>query len=292
MSYAPQTLSTARSYVIDALGVPANSVGIVGNEATHFSGYHLGWDRIRANYGWGDYSVSESSRDANPTDGAMALDIGMFSKGVMNLRHLSLWLVAQCAAGAPDTKDIREIIYSPDGRVVKRWDRLGKRSSGDGSHLTHTHISYFRDSEKRDKTSLFRRYVEGEDDMELSDQVPLSAWIRELGGDLGKSLSVQTLLGSGYGHSREAKQLIKNEVLAGQAAILAAVAGASAPDIQKVVKAELDKAAATERTERAAEREALIGPMAEAVAGLVDHTLDTNAVEAALRRVLGSLDGE
>ena len=60
-------------------------------------------------------------------------------------------------------RDLREIIYSPDGKVVRRWDRLGKRSSGDDSHLWHTHFSFFRDSTKadRDQTPLFRRYLTG-----------------------------------------------------------------------------------------------------------------------------------
>jgi hypothetical protein len=72
-----------------------------------------------------------------------------------------LWIVGQCKAGAPDTRDIREVIYSPDGVTVKRWDRLGKRSSGDDSHRDHTHISYHRDAEGRDKVSLFKRFFEG-----------------------------------------------------------------------------------------------------------------------------------
>jgi hypothetical protein len=44
-----------------------------------------------------------------------------------------LWLVGRCKAGDPDAADIREIIYTPDGKTVQRYDRLGIRSTGDSS---------------------------------------------------------------------------------------------------------------------------------------------------------------
>jgi hypothetical protein len=160
VTYSPQPLLDLRGYLQPITGLDPVSLGI-----QHFTpdggGYHEGWDLLAAGYGHNDYSVSESPRDAHPSNAASAIDIGDFGR----LRVLSLWLVAQCEAGAPDTADIREIIYSPDGRNVARWDRQGVRSSGDDSHLSHTHVSYFRDSEGRDKTALFRRHFEGDDDM-------------------------------------------------------------------------------------------------------------------------------
>lgn len=163
MTYEPPTLLAVRAYLLPRTGLPAVSLGIVGG-SSHTSGYHLGWDRLRAHLGAADYSVRESPRDANPTGAAMALDIGNFARpDGRSLRDLSMWLASQAAAGAPGTSDIREIIYSPDGRVVRRWDRLAIRSTGDLSHLSHTHISYHRDSEQRDKLPLFRRYFEGDD---------------------------------------------------------------------------------------------------------------------------------
>jgi hypothetical protein len=74
------------------------------------------------------------------------------------LRELSVWIVGQCQAGAPDCADLREVIYSPDGKTVKRWDRLGIRSSGSLSHLTHTHFSWFADAEQRRKVGPFQRF--------------------------------------------------------------------------------------------------------------------------------------
>ncbi|WBB67392.1 hypothetical protein [Micromonospora sp. WMMD812] len=171
MTRAPANLLAARSLLLTHLNVDKNTVrdsdlepaevGIVGDSA-HRGGYHCGSDRVVTN----DYSVVESPRDrAGLTLDAAALDVGQFSVraggGTHTLRSFSTWCVGQCAANAADTRDIREIIYSPDGRTVRRWDRLARRSSGDDSHLWHTHFSFFRDSIKagRDQTPLFRRYL-------------------------------------------------------------------------------------------------------------------------------------
>jgi hypothetical protein len=173
VTVAPPTLAAARSLLLANLpGLDPVSVGIVG-DAAHRGGYHCGRDRVDAD----DYSVRESSRDRlGLTEAASALDIGQWSARVggksHDLRSMSVWLVAQCKANTPDSRDIREIIYSPDGVTVRRWDRLGKRSSGDSSHRWHTHISYHRDAIKagRDQSALYRRYlteiglVAGEDD--------------------------------------------------------------------------------------------------------------------------------
>ena len=170
MTSAPANLLAARSLMLDYLDIqPAHTdddlesaeVGIVGDPA-HRGGYHCGSDRVVPK----DYSVHESSRDrAGLTIAASALDVGWFevrSRGaVHNLRTFSVWCVEQCKANTADSRDIREIIYTDNGKTVRRWDRLGKRSTGDSSHLYHTHFSFFRDATKagRDQRPLFRRYL-------------------------------------------------------------------------------------------------------------------------------------
>ena len=160
MTTAPSNLLALRALVRSVTGLSAVATGITGDPA-HRGGYHCGRDRVDLD----DYSVDESSRDkAGLSDWACAFDEGWWEKRVAgkahNLRSHSIWLVAQCKANTPDSRDIREIIYSPDGKTVKRWDRLGKRTTGDNSHLSHTHRSYFRDAIKagRDQTALDRRY--------------------------------------------------------------------------------------------------------------------------------------
>ncbi|MEU7590672.1 hypothetical protein AB0A95_30825 [Micromonospora sp. NPDC049230] len=205
MTRAPSNLLQVRSLLLTHLNVDERTyraadlepaeVGIVGDPA-HRGGYHCGSDRVVG----GDYSVVESPRDQGGlTLDAAALDVGGFevrSGGrTHTLASFSLWCVGQCAANAPDTRDIREIIYSPDGSTVKRWDRLGKRSSGDSSHRWHTHFSFFRDSIKagRDQRPLFRRYLSSigllEDDDMTPDQATqlarvdkaMAAFARQLG---------------------------------------------------------------------------------------------------------------
>ncbi len=191
---APPNLLAVRNLMLTYLNVDKGSVrandlepaevGIVGN-AAHRGGYHCGADRVVSR----DYSVVESSRDRTGLDRwACALDVGTFKvttrKGTFDLPHYSRWLVAQCEANTADTRDIREVIYSPDGKTVKRWDRLGKRTSGDNSHLYHTHQSYFRDAIRagRDQTAVVLRYlteiglIEGDDDMPTPAEIAEAVW--------------------------------------------------------------------------------------------------------------------
>jgi hypothetical protein len=171
MTTAPQNLKDVRSLLLTHLNIDPDTawiddlepaeVGIVGDSA-HRGGYHCGEDQIVNN----DYSVYESSRDRNSlTLDAAALDVGLFSvqsRGVThNLYTFNRWIVGECVANAPDTRDIREVIYSFDGKLVRRFDRLRLRGTGDNSHLWHTHFSFFRDAIKagRDQTPLFRRYL-------------------------------------------------------------------------------------------------------------------------------------
>ncbi|MEU1761664.1 hypothetical protein [Micromonospora sp. NPDC005652] len=160
MTAAPANLLSVRTLLLAHLrpyGLTSAELGVVA-DTNHWGGYHCGRDRVVK----GDYSVVESGRDQTGLSNyASALDIGTFSYKGNNLRTFSLWLVAQCATGTADTRDIREVIYSPDGKTVKRWDRQRRRSGGDSSHVFHTHISYFRDATKagRDLTPLFRRYL-------------------------------------------------------------------------------------------------------------------------------------
>jgi len=156
---APACLLTARTLLLTHLkphGLSPAAVGIVGDSA-HRGGYHCGRDRLVSD----DYSNRVARDKAGLSDYASALDIGSFTYGKHTLRTFSVWLVAECARGAADTKDIREVIYSPDGKNVKRWDRERRSSTGDDSHLWHTHISYYRDATKagRNLSAVFRRYL-------------------------------------------------------------------------------------------------------------------------------------
>lgn len=155
MTYNPDDLLGVRRTLMNNTGLPAVALGILGDDSHNSSGgYHVGNDTLSliGNY-YDDYSKAESSRDRPGTNAASALDIGYFDTGQTNLRALSIAMVSACQRNDPRMRDVREIIYSPDGYSVRRWDRLGIRSSGDDTHLSHTHISFFRDSEGRRNNS-------------------------------------------------------------------------------------------------------------------------------------------
>jgi len=161
-----------------------DEVGIVGDTAHAAGGdsYHLGRDKIRARAGRDRYSVDESARDQRGLDNdASGVDVGFFQvktvRGVFDLRDFSRWLVGLCVAGDPDTRDLREVIYSPDGRTVRRWDRQKRRTSGDDSHLFHTHLSEYRDADGRRMVALATRWLQHigllpeEDDMPTVSEI-------------------------------------------------------------------------------------------------------------------------
>jgi hypothetical protein len=168
MTYAPGDLLAVRHWLLTELDLAPGTargvdlepgeVGIVGDPAHASSGgYHEGNDDLaRVGHLVTDYSKRESPRDRPGTDAAAAMDIGDFAARGQTLRSLTLAVVAACQRNDPRTRDIREVIYTPNGTTVRRWDRLGIRSSGDSSHLWHTHLSFHRDSEgRRDRDDNF-----------------------------------------------------------------------------------------------------------------------------------------
>lgn len=167
MTFAPAPLIALGKYLVSQGCV---NLGVVGDTAHQQTGtsYHLGQSQLKP----GAYSAT-GPRDREPylTEAASAIDIGKVGGGYPGLRALSSWLASQCQRRAIDTLDIREVIYSPDGVKVFRWDEPTQTvypggtgtGQGDDSHLTHTHVSYFRDSETRDKLAVFRRYFEGDE---------------------------------------------------------------------------------------------------------------------------------
>lgn len=199
MSFAPPTILAVRKLIqVHVPQLSAVELGIVGDDAHANSGtsYHLGKDALKPS----SYSIVESSRDRNGLSNASSgLDVGWFKitvKGkAFTLRDMNAWIVGQCKADAADTRDIREIIYSLDGETVKRWDDLGIRSSGDSSHLTHTHFSWYRNSEFRTKTSIFARWFEHIGAIEKEDDVSQADVIAALKSADGKAAIIGALQG-------------------------------------------------------------------------------------------------
>ncbi len=162
MTYAPGSIAAAAKVWTDHGGT---NLGIVG-DAAHTWGYHCGRDRLfsATGHGWDDVSVRTARDRAGLTDAASALDLGHTDKRV--LRAFTGWLIDRCRANAPETADLREVIGSLDGVNTIYYDRernvVATNAAGvDSSHLWHTHLSFYRDSESRDKTGIFAPYWGG-----------------------------------------------------------------------------------------------------------------------------------
>lgn len=145
------------------------------------------------------------------------------------------------------------------------------------------------------KQELPGRLAGEEDDVELTDKIKVPEWVLDAypgtgGGD--KAATVATYLASGYGHSRIGKDRITKygkEILAGQAAILAAVTG---QDQTAAIRAELNR----HRAELVAElgedlAAAVSAELAESVADLPAETVEA-AVGRALARTRLAVDSE
>ena len=159
----PPTLQALGAYWTAQGGV---NLGVVGDTAHIGKGvsYHLGQDQLSPDA----YSIKTARDKAGLSDAASAIDLGKLDGSLANLQAFSRDFVERARADGPGFSDIREIIYSPDGKTVLRWDRERGAASeprpgeADDSHLTHTHISWYRDAEKRDHTIAFRPYFEGD----------------------------------------------------------------------------------------------------------------------------------
>jgi hypothetical protein len=169
MSYAPITLTRLAAYWKQHDGDPeidGVNLGIVG-DLSHQSraSYHNGKDviekynRTSAN----DYSIRTSRDRAGLTNAASAIDLGRLEGSLTELWKFSMWFATQCKNDSVKYRDVREVIFwdPAKGRVVG-WSALAPTSFindyGDLSHKTHTHMSFYRDSESRDKISLFSPY--------------------------------------------------------------------------------------------------------------------------------------
>jgi len=180
------------------------NLGIKGDASHAAKGvsYHLGKDELRA-----DAGSRKLQRDKDGlTNSASAIDLGKLDGSLQSLRVFSKSLVARCIADAAVRRDIREIIYTADGTTVQRYDSTDNKihkgpNQGDLSHLGHTHISYFRDSEFRDKVAVFRPFFEPAWGTDVSAEIQaldpkatkVASAIRKTGHDFGNVINVGDL---------------------------------------------------------------------------------------------------
>ena len=162
MTTAPSDLLEFRRQIQSRTGLPAVSLGIVGDSAHAASGgYHEGRDDLtRVGRVGTDYSTRLARDKAGLTNSASAMDIGYhWSHGgdAAWLRFNGL-LTSQLHAGDPALAAIRAVNYSPDGRRKQRMDRQtgwATESTTDTVDV-HTHIEWYRDTEGKRQASISR----------------------------------------------------------------------------------------------------------------------------------------
>lgn len=188
MSSEPPGLTSLKNYVASKLGW-GNFLGIVGDQS-HTYGYHLGPDRTP----YGDASES-LSRDRDGASRypyyASAIDIGM---GWNNSRQWLANLINDCREYKPYTRDIREIIGSLNGSTAVYWNGANGFSSSSytgGGHVTHTHLSFYRDSADRNQTSVLQTFLEPP--VEEDDDMPTLLPIDLHGMEVGESRTFPTI---------------------------------------------------------------------------------------------------
>jgi len=182
-------------------GVNLGVIGDTGHVAKGVS-YHLGKAELTADA----YSIQNARDKAGLTNAASAIDLGKLNGSLVNLRAFSAWLVARCLADPAARHDVREIIYSPEGTTVQRYSGIDNKihtgpGNGDLTHRTHTHISFFRDSEQRDKVFLFQPFFQAGWGPDVSPQIRavdptafrVAAAIRRTGHDFGSLIDMADL---------------------------------------------------------------------------------------------------
>ena len=168
---APNSIQELASFWQQQGGRNLGIVGDVKHKQTGTS-YHLGRSDLKADA----YSAKLKRDRKGLSERASALDLGKLHKRIGKLRKFSNWLVEQAEAGL--TPDIREIIWSPDGVEVRRWDEhldrvivslrrhkdgtihVVNEGNGDESHFWHTHVSFYRDSRLNPKIGYFKPFFD------------------------------------------------------------------------------------------------------------------------------------
>ncbi|HIV59041.1 MAG TPA: hypothetical protein H9902_13910 [Candidatus Stackebrandtia faecavium] len=223
--YAPDALLWLADEIVKAIP-SAKMSGIVGDK-NHVYGYHRSRNVLPAD----DYSVQTKPDKQGDGDAAAALDISL------NAKWMKI-ITKRLMDSAKDQNDprlnyMREFFGTLDGSTVSGWDTYyGRAVSSDDSHLWHVHMSLLRKyCTSKDHMAHILSVIKGEEDMELSDRVKVSDWIHNKWDDVDEDISVNTALGSSYGHARQAKDIVRAgipDILAGQKQILEALQGGAA----------------------------------------------------------------
>lgn len=158
MSTAPQTLVDLRIDLAARAGVDKRNFGITGRATTRRPwGFHLGEKDITGGppaVGMAkDYSVQHRRNKRGLTNASAGFDIRL---PVGRLKKLAAHLVDLAKTGK-DGGMLFEVIGPDSTGAAKRWaiDTKWQPRPARADHEWHIHISFFRDTEFKDKRPLF-----------------------------------------------------------------------------------------------------------------------------------------
>lgn len=286
--YAPEAIRWLAQQI--QAKIPKSKLsGIVG-DSSHTYGYH----RARSTLPKSDYSVQLAEDRAGDADAASALDISFTASDMKTV-------TGRLLKSAKDEDDprlnyCREFYGTLDGKKVAGWDtHFGNPATSDDSHLWHVHISFLR-KYATDKTAMAAvlSVIVGENDPGDDDVSAKDVWTydpNELGqggvanvpgrDDFPDNKTVQPgyALSDAWNNTRQ--------ILAEQAA---------AKDRETKILAAIGELKTTLGDLSATLAKQLGPKLVTAVRSGIGDDLDdaqlTQAIEAAVRSVLGGLDGK
>lgn len=222
---------------------------------------------VRAVYpGTTFWTIGDQEHQGGPSDHNPNQDKVVCAADVLGDRGLPLSAFAE-AVRRTKHPAFKYVIYNK--RIASAGGKW-KPYHGDNPHLTHVHISVGvgpdgQSTGPYDDRSKWN-VVEG-DDVSAKD-VWNGYFIDKIDQDSGSSPRMRPESYLAWNHEYAKQQLAQGrEILAGQAALLAAVRGDDVEAIRAVVADELAKAASSERTERATEAAALVDELRELMSG-------------------------
>lgn len=264
---------------------PAAEVGIRGDNG-HLNGYHRSRRWIKESQFCTNrtYSVSRTSGDVSGgnSNWACAIDFGGIPQA--ELHAVCKRLDAAVRAGRLEKVTEWYGNFGGDDRV-DGWDNISDRiASSDSSHLSHLHMSFDRGRANEDHSDLLA-ILTGEDDMALTDPIPLPAGqYPELGGQ--KTARFDELLG--YMAARGLRQELQMAQALKVIELIAAKVDLDPAELEALKAAAAAGAQAGVVGSAQALAVAIVAELHDEL-GLTPDQVQA-ATERAVRKVLGALD--
>jgi hypothetical protein len=206
--------------------IPRAQLGGIVGDVAHSFGYHL----ARRDLPTTDYSVQLPKDKLGPGDAASALDVSLPPDLMIACTQRLLTAARQ---RDPRLRALREFCGTTDGQHTHPYDlsngQDGPLDSWDSSHLTHIHLSFYR--EYADNTQALAPIAEvftGEEPMPTADEIADAVWRKRLTDNAG--------------HERSAAEWLKQARNFSDPAVVAKALKKQLADVQGLTEQQLETA--------------------------------------------------